>query len=218
MFPLHGKKQARITPYINYGLIGINVLVFLYELSLSNAQLDQFFQLYALIPQELTASFAGVVINQPVPEMATLFTSQFLHGSFFHLISNMVFLLILGNNIETRLGHFKYIIFYLTCGVLAALCQWFTAMDSTMPSLGASGAIFGVLGAYFIHSPRTLVRVLIGIFILKHVTSGVIDLQKAANTTIETGGVAYWANTTGFVFGLLLYPLLGLLNNNQQQE
>ncbi|MEA5596629.1 rhomboid family intramembrane serine protease [Rivularia sp. UHCC 0363] len=230
MFPLYDENPTRITPYITYGLIGMNVLVFLHEFTLPDAQLQQFFQLYAVIPQQLTASFGGA-INQPVPEWATLFTSQFLHGGWWHLISNMVFLWVFGNNIEDRLGHFKYIVFYLACGALAALCQWFIGMDSTIPSLGASGAIAGVLGAYLIRFPHTLVRtliflgffittlrvpawVLIGLFILQNVISGVADLQKAVNMTMETGGVAYWAHIGGFVFGLVLGPLLGLFNDD----
>ncbi len=231
MFPLYDENPTRITPYITYGLIGMNVLVFLHEFSLSNAQLEQFFQLYAVIPQQLSASFAGEAINQPVPEWATLFTSQFLHGGWWHLISNMVFLWVFGNNIEDRLGHFKYIIFYLACGAFAALCQWFVGMYSGIPSLGASGAISGILGAYLIRFPQTLVNtfvflgifittlrvpawVLIGIYIVQNVISGVSDLQRAANMTIETGGVAYWAHIGGFAIGLLLGPLLGLFNDD----
>lgn len=231
MFPLYDENPTRITPYITYGLIGMNVLVFLHEFSLSNAQLEQFFQLYAVIPQQLSASFAGEAINQPVPEWATLFTSQFLHGGWWHLISNMVFLWVFGNNIEDRLGHFKYIIFYLACGAFAALCQWFVGMDSAIPSLGASGAISGILGAYLIRFPQTLVNtfvflgifittlrvpawVLIGIYIVQNVISGVSDLQRAANMTMETGGVAYWAHIGGFAIGLLLGPLLGLFNDD----
>ncbi len=231
MFPLYDENPTRITPYITYGLIGMNVLVFLHQLSLSDAQLNQFLQLYAVVPQQLTASFAGEAINQPVPEWATLFSSQFLHGGWWHLISNMVFLWVFGNNIEDRLGHFKYIIFYLACGALAALCQWFIGMDSAIPSLGASGAISGILGAYLIRFPRTLVNtfvflgifittlkvpawVLIGVYIVQNVISGVADLQRAANMTMETGGVAYWAHIGGFAFGLILGPLLGLFNDD----
>lgn len=231
MFPLYDENPTRITPYITYGLIGMNVLVFLHQLSLSDAQLNQFLQLYAVVPQQLTASFAGGAINQPVPEWATLFSSQFLHGGWWHLISNMVFLWVFGNNIEDRLGHFKYIIFYLACGALAALCQWFIGMDSAIPSLGASGAISGILGAYLIRFPRTLVNtfvflgifittlkvpawVLIGVYIVQNVISGVADLQRAANMTMETGGVAYWAHIGGFAFGLILGPLLGLFNDD----
>ena len=117
MFPLYDENPTRITPYFTYGLIGINILVFLHEISLSNLQLEQFFQLYAVIPQELTINWSG--------EWTTLFTSQFLHGGWWHLISNMVYLWVFGNNIEDRLGHFKYLLFYLTCGAIASLCQWF---------------------------------------------------------------------------------------------
>ncbi len=231
MFPLYDENPTRITPYVTYGLIGMNVLVFLHQLSLSPAQLNQFFQLYAVVPQQLTASFAGGTIQQPVAEWVTLFSSQFLHGSWWHLIGNMVYLWVFGNNIEDRLGHFKYIIFYLACGALAALCQWFIGMDSAIPSLGASGAISGILGAYLIRFPQALVNtfvflgifittlkvrawILIGFYIVQNVVSGLVDLQRAANMTMETGGVAYWAHIGGFVFGLILGPLLGLFNDD----
>ena len=231
MFPLYDENPTRITPFVTYGLIGMNVLVFLHQLSLSEAQLNQFFQLYAVVPQQLTASFAGGTVQQPVAEWVTLFSSQFLHGSWWHLIGNMLYLWVFGNNIEDRLGHFKYIIFYLACGALAALCQWFIGMDSAIPSLGASGAISGILGAYLIRFPQALVNtfvflgifittlkvrawILIGFYIVQNVVSGLVDLQRAANMTMETGGVAYWAHIGGFVFGLILGPLLGLFNDD----
>jgi membrane associated rhomboid family serine protease len=231
VFPLYDENPTRITPFITYGLIGINVLVFLHEISLPDQQLEQFFQLYAVIPQQLTASFAGVAVNQPVPEWATLFTSQFLHGGWWHLISNMVFLWVFGNNIEDRLGHLKYIVFYLSCGALAALCQWLVGIQSAIPSLGASGAISGILGAYILRFPHagvttlvflgffiTTIRVpalvMIGIFIVQNVISGLVSLQAAANMSVESGGVAYWAHIGGFVFGLILGPLLGLFQRD----
>ncbi|AFY50538.1 putative membrane protein [Nostoc sp. PCC 7524] len=223
MFPLYDENPTRVTPYFTYGLIGMNVLVFLHELSLSTAQLNQFFNQYAVIPQELTTNFSS--------EWTTLFTSQFLHGGWWHLISNMVFLWVFGNNIEERLGHLKYLLFYLGCGALAALCQWFIGMSSTIPSLGASGAISGVLGAYIIRFPHARVTtlvflgffvttinipalVLIGIFFLQNVISGLASLQAAANMSVETGGVAYWAHIGGFVFGMILSPLFGLFRRD----
>ncbi|MEL7240998.1 MAG: rhomboid family intramembrane serine protease [Cyanobacteria bacterium J06629_18] len=231
MFPLYDENPTRITPYVTYGLIGINILVFLHQLSLSGPQLNQFFQLYAVVPRQLSISFAGGTVGQPVAEWVTLFSSQFLHGGWWHLIGNMVYLWVFGNNIEDRLGHFKFIIFYLACGALAALCQWFIGMDSAIPSLGASGAISGILGAYIIRFPQALVNtfvflgifittlripawILIGFYIVQNVISGVVDLQRAANMTMETGGVAYWAHIGGFVFGLILGPLLGLFNDD----
>jgi membrane associated rhomboid family serine protease len=125
----------------------------------------------------------------------------------------------------------KYLIFYLTCGALAALCQWFIGMNSAIPSLGASGAIAGVLGAYIIRFPHarvmtlvflgffvTTIRVpamiLIGLFIIQNIISGFASLQAAANMSVETGGVAYWAHIGGFVFGIILGPLLGLFSRD----
>ncbi|GCL44041.1 rhomboid family intramembrane serine protease [Anabaena sp. FACHB-1250] len=212
MFPLYDENPTRITPYFTYGLIGMNVLVFLHEVSLSNTQLEQFFQLYAVIPQQLTTNWSG--------EWTTLFTSQFLHGGWWHLISNMVYLWVFGNNIEDRLGHLKYLFFYLTCGALAALCQWFIGINSIIPSLGASGAISGVLGAYLIWFPRARITtliflgffittinvpalVIIGIFFLQNLISGFASLQTAANMSVETGGVAYWAHLGGFIVGMI---------------
>jgi membrane associated rhomboid family serine protease len=188
----------------------MNVLVFLHEISLSSLQLEQFFQLYAVIPQELSINWSR--------EWTTLFTSQFLHGGWWHLISNMVYLWVFGNNIEDRLGHFKYLLFYLTCGAIAALCQWFIGMYSAVPSLGASGAISGVLGAYLIWFPQARITtliflgffittinvpalVIIGIFFVQNLISGFASLQAAANMSVETGGVAYWAHLGGFVVG-----------------
>ncbi len=212
MFPLYDENPTRITPFLTYGLIGMNVIVFLHEVSLSNAQLEQFFELYAVVPQELTTNWSG--------EWTTLFTSQFLHGGWWHLISNMVYLWVFGNNIEDRLGHLKYLFFYLTCGALAALCQWFIGMNSDIPSLGASGAISGVLGAYLIWFPQARITtliflgffittinvpalVIIGIFFIQNLISGFASLQAAAKMSVESGGVAYWAHLGGFVFGTI---------------
>ncbi|BAZ31252.1 hypothetical protein NIES4074_37240 [Cylindrospermum sp. NIES-4074] len=223
MFPLYDNNPTRIKPFLTYGLIGMNIVVFLHEVSLPNAQLQQFFRLYALVPQEFTSNLAG--------EWTTLFTSQFLHGGWFHLISNMVYLWVFGNNIEDRLGHFKYLIFYLSCGALAALCQWFIGMNSAVPALGASGAIAGVLGAYIIWFPQARITtliflgffvttisipalVIIGLFFIQNLISGIASLQVAANMSVETGGVAYWAHIGGFVFGMILGPLLGLLRRD----
>jgi membrane associated rhomboid family serine protease len=224
VFPLYDENPTRITPYITYGLIGINVLVFLHEVRLSEAQLDQFLQLYAVVPRQLT--------RFPDVEWVTLFTSQFLHGGWWHLASNMLYLWVFGNNIEDRMGHFKYLIFYLSCGALAALCQWVIGMDSTIPSLGASGAIAGILGAYLIRFPRTQVvtlvfllffvttirvpaLVLIGLFVVNNVVSGLASLQQAANMSVESGGVAYWAHIGGFVFGIILGPVFGLFRQDE---
>ena len=233
VFPINDHNPTRVTPFVTYALIAINMVVFIHELSLAQPQLEQFFQLYALVPKELTGSFQGIPINQPVPEPLTLVTSQFLHGGFLHLAGNMLFLWIFGNNIEDQLGHVKYLIFYITCGVLAALAQWFFSMQSGIPSLGASGAIAGVMGAYIIRFPNAQIRTLVflgpfivfpnipamfflGIWFIQQALYGIASLNVPTNIGMESGGIAYWAHAGGFVFGAILGPLLGLFSSDSQ--
>lgn len=230
MFPINDDNPTNSTAYVTYTLLVLNVLIFIYELSLTPPQLERFFQLYAVIPRELTASFAGIPVNQPTPEPLTLFTSQFLHGGFAHIFGNMLFLWIFGNNIEDQLGHLKYLIFYLACGALAALSQWFFSIQSALPSLGASGAIAGILGAYVLRFPHARVRTLIflgplitfpripaifflGIWFFQQALYGVASLNVPSNIGMENGGVAYFAHIGGFVFGAILGPLLGLFSS-----
>jgi membrane associated rhomboid family serine protease len=235
VFPINDNNPTRITPFVTYALIAINILVFINELSLTQPQLEQFFQLYAVVPKELTANLNGIPVNQPVPEPLTLITSQFLHGGFAHLFGNMLFLWIFGNNIEDQLGHVKYLIFYLVCGILAALSQWFFSTQSGIPALGASGAIAGVLGAYILRFPRARVRTLLflgpfitfpdipaifflGIWFLQQTLYGVASLNVESTIGMENGGVAYWAHIGGFVFGAILGPLLGLFSSDSRSD
>ncbi len=227
MVPLRDNNPITITPYVTYGLVATNILVFLYQLSLTPQQLEGFFHLAAVVPRELSANFAGISVNQPVPEWMTLITSQFLHGGFLHIAGNMLFLWIFGNNIEDRLGHVKYLIFYLTCGILAALSQWFFSQNSGIPSLGASGAIAGVMGAYILRFPRAEVLTLVplgffittvrlpavfflGFWFIQQAFYGVASLNAPSNIGMESGGIAYWAHAGGFFFGAIIGPLLGL--------
>jgi membrane associated rhomboid family serine protease len=233
VFPIHDDNPTRTTAYVTYTLIAINILVFLYELSLTPPQLERFFQLYSVIPKELTVSLSGIPVNQPIPEPLTLVTSQFLHGGLAHIFGNMLFLWIFGNNIEDQLGHVKYLIFYLACGVLAALSQWFFSAQSPIPSLGASGAIAGVLGAYILRFPHARVRTLVflgpfivfpaipaifflGIWFIQQSLYGVASLSVQSNIGMENGGVAYFAHIGGFVFGAILGPLLGLFSSDSK--
>lgn len=227
MVPLRDENPVKITPYVTYALIAANILIFIYELTLAPAQLDGFFHLFAVVPNELTASFNGISVHQPIPEALTLVTSQFLHAGFTHVGFNMLFLWIFGNNIEEELGSLKYLIFYIACGVLAALTQWFFSAMSGIPSLGASGAIAGVMGAYILKFPNakvitfiplgfffTTVRVpavfFLGFWFLQQAFNGIAMLEAPANVGMESGGVAYWAHAGGFIFGAVLGPLLGL--------
>jgi membrane associated rhomboid family serine protease len=225
MVPLRDDNPTSITPFVTYGLIGVNIAIFLYELSLTAPQLQQFFDVWAVVPKELSTSLTGHATGQPVPEWATLLSSQFLHGGFLHIAGNMLFLWVFGNNIEDRLGHIKFLMFYLVCGALAALTQWYFSQQSSLPSLGASGAIAGVMGAYILRFPKAWILTLIplGIFItafripavfflgfwfVEQAISGIASL--GASTSANSSGVAYWAHAGGFIFGAILGPLLGL--------
>jgi membrane associated rhomboid family serine protease len=224
MFPISDDNPGKTTPYVTYVLIAINVLVFLYEITLSQPQLERFFYSEAVIPAQLTASFEGVPgARAEIPEFATLITSQFLHGGWLHLFGNMLFLWIFGNNVEDELGHSKFLVFYLTCGVLASLTQWFFAPMSALPSLGASGAIAGVMGAYIVRFPLVQILTIVSVFPLRvpaFVFLGVWFLQQAlysfaslevrTNIGMESGGIAYWAHAGGFVFGALIALLFGM--------
>lgn len=229
MVPLRDNNPVTITPYINYGLIAINILVFIYQLTLTRGQLQAFFSIAALVPCQLSTTCPVSIGSQIIPEWMTLITSQFLHGGFLHLGGNMLFLSIFGNNIEDRLGHLKYLIFYLICGVLAGLSQWFFSQNSTIPSLGASGAIAGVLGAYILRFPRAEILTLVplgffittvrlpayfflGFWFFQQAFYSVASLQARSNIGMESGGIAYWAHAGGFVFGAILAPLFGLYN------
>lgn len=227
MVPLRDNNPTTITPYVTYGLIIANVVIFLYQISLTPQELQRLFYTAALIPCQLSSTCPSALPDSAIPEWMTLITSQFLHGGILHLLGNMLFLWVFGNNIEDRLGHVKYLIFYLTCGVLAALAQWFFSQTSQIPTLGASGAIAGVLGAYVLRFPRAQILTLIplgfflttirvpaylflGFWFVQQAFYGVASLQVRSNIGMEGGGVAYWAHAGGFVFGALLAPLLGL--------
>ncbi len=232
MVPLRDQNPTKITPYVTYVLIGLNIAIFLYEISLSSPELDVFFKLYAVVPAELTASLRGITVNQPVPEWLTLFTAQFLHGGILHLGGNMLYLWVFGDNIEEVLGRVRYVFFYLLCGVLASLAQWFFSSQSGVPSLGASGAIAGIMGAYILRFYDREILTLLPIFIIwttiripaiffigfwfvQQAFYGVASLNTSASIGMESGGVAYWAHAGGFVFGAILAPILGLFDSNQ---
>lgn len=222
VLPLHDDNPTRTTPYIVYGLVGANIFIFLFEMSLSQPQLLQFFHLWAVVPQELTASLQGTT---GTGEWLTLITSQFLHGGILHVAGNMLFLWIFGNNVEDCLGHVKFLGFYLACGTVAALSQWFFSMNSDIPLVGASGAIAGVLGAYILRFPRAEVVTLVplgfflttirlpayfflGFWFLQQAFFSFVSLQNME--MVASGGVAYLAHAGGFLVGILLAPLLGL--------
>lgn len=227
MIPLHDDNTTRETPVITYGLIGLNIAIFLYQLSLSPSELEAFFGTYAVIPNQLTQSFQGGEVQQPIAPFFTLFTSQFLHGGILHIVGNMLYLRVFGNNIEDVMGKIWFLLFYLLCGALAALAQWFFSMESEIPLLGASGAIAGIMGAYILRFPTakiltllpliiiwTTIRVpafvFLGIWFAQQAIYSIATLEGTTTIGTEGGGVAYWAHAGGFIVGVVIGPLFGL--------
>ena len=208
MIPIGDDNSARrITPIVTYVLIALNVLVFLLELNNG----DAFIQRWAFVPTRF--------LDDPVGDLPTLFTSMFMHASWLHLLSNMLYLWIFGDNVEDRFGHVLYTVFYILCGLGATFAQLAVSMGSSIPNLGASGAIAGVLGAYIMMFPRSGVNVLlgrvvtrmsalvvIGLWFLLQVFSGIGTFTASSQTE---GGVAYMAHIGGFVAGVVLTFLLG---------
>lgn len=231
MVPIRDDNPISTTPFVVYALLALNVVIFLYEITLSEDALQQFFNVWAIVPAELTASFGanGVAAER---EWFTLISSQFLHGGWLHVGGNMLYLWVFGNNIEDRLGSVKFLFFYLACGALAGLSQWFFDPASTIPTLGASGAVAGIMGAYVIRFPRAKIVTLIPLFIVFTTFRipaifflGWWFIQQAfysamslgATADMGSGGVAYWAHAGGFVFGAILGPTLGLFAGERDQ-
>jgi membrane associated rhomboid family serine protease len=205
MLPIGDDNTSRhITPIITYILVAVNVLVFLAELTLGEAFVVQ----WAFVPSRFLAN--------PLADFPTLFTAMFMHGSWLHLGSNMLYLWIFGDNVEDRFGHAKYFVFYLICGLAATATQLAFTIDSSIPNLGASGAIAGVLGAYILLFPNRRVTVfqgfrvipvpallVIGFWFILQLFSGIGSIGAA-----DTGGVAFMAHVGGFVAGFILTFLL----------
>lgn len=197
--------------------------------------MQSFIQTYAIIPNHLTASFRSGDWAQILPQVSTLITSQFLHGGFLHLGGNMLFLWVFGNNVEDQMGHLRFLIFYLLCGALAGLAPWFFSMQSGVPSLGASGAIAGVLGAYILCFPKARILTLVpigfflitfripaifflGFWFLQQALYSVASLQVHSNVGMAGGGITYWVYAGGFIFGILLGPLFGLFSSQNHHQ
>ena len=214
-------SDRRFAPLVNYALIAINVLVFVFLQGMGGN--EKFTYAFSTVPAEILTGkdiAAGVLEPTPVPVYFTLITSMFMHGGWAHLLGNMLFLWVFGDNIENRIGHMRYLIFYLVCGIIASLSHVFVSgSDSLVPSLGASGAISGVLGGYLLLFPSRRVRVImgrgittvpafvaLGIWIVFQVISqmGVLGGDQGG------GGVAYAAHIGGFVAGLALIKLFDI--------
>jgi membrane associated rhomboid family serine protease len=217
MIPIRDINPRHRFPAITIALIVINVAVFLYEWSLPEAQLVQLFNQWGFVPAR---GATGAL---------TIVTSMFLHGGWLHLGSNMLYLWIFGDNIEDRLGHGRFLVFYLLCGAIAAAAQYAVAPGSTIPMVGASGAIAGVLGGYLLSYPlarvQTLVPLIVVYFAVKlpaivvlafwfvlQLFNGVASISDG-RISADLGGVAFFAHIGGFVAGLLLIRLFGMADD-----
>ena len=203
MIPLKDVIPSRTTPFVTIALIALNGLAFFYELSLPDAKLEALLMTAGVVPGDFL--------------IPTLLTSMFLHGGWMHFIGNMLYLWIFGDNVEDQFGHGRFFVFYLLCGAGAALAHIFMNPGSLVPTIGASGAIAGVMGAYFVLYPRSRILALVPLFIFWEVLevpailflglwfvmqffSGVGSI--AAGAGVEAGGVAFWAHVAGFVAGM----------------
>ncbi len=232
MFPIgDDDSDRRIQPIVNYAIIAVNILVFVFLQGIGGN--DAFTYAFSLVPKEITTGVdlvglqtitdtltgrTGQIQNYatPLPVYFNFLSSMFMHGGFSHIFGNMLFLWVFGDNIENRLGHIRYAIFYLLCGIAAALGQILMQTDSVIPMLGASGAISGVLGGYLLLFPKRSVKAIIfnffttvpayvalGLWIGYQIVSGYL-------TPAGTGGVAYAAHIGGFIAGLILVKIFAI--------
>jgi len=208
MLPIQDEIRAHHFPFVNYSLIALNIIVFILEL-MAGPSLETALYEIALIPANVTAGF-------DLGDMKAIFTSMFLHAGLSHLLGNMLYLWIFGDNVEDRLGHFWYLVFYLAGGIMAAFAHVALNPNSVIPTVGASGAIAAVLGAYLILFPQVKVltfvpigfflrltllpaSLLLGFWFVLQLFNGLLTLGLA-----DMGGTAFWAHIGGFVFGVLI--------------
>jgi membrane associated rhomboid family serine protease len=223
MIPIGDDNRGRrSTPVVVMALIALNALVFVYELSLNgNGELGRFVFAWGLRPYELT-HMRDLAPTIPYPIWVTVFTSMFIHSGWLHILGNMLYLWVFGDNVEDALGHVTFLVFYLACGVGAALLQVYANTDALTPMVGASGAISGVLASYLLLFPRQGVRTLIFVFVFVTVITlpailvigfwivlqFINGLGSIGPQTTQTAGVAYFAHIGGFAAGIALTLLL----------
>lgn len=217
MIPIRDDAPRSTTPFVNYFLILLNVLVFLFEQTLPPRPRTAFEVQFAFVPYRVDLWLAGLIpaANAFIP----LITSMFLHEGWVHVIFNMWFLAIFGDNVEDRLGHFAYLLFYFVTGLAATMVNFMFSLHSQIPSLGASGAIAGIMGAYFFLYPRARVLTWFGFFVFwlpAWLVLGywfIVQFLSGAATAITyaarpSGGIAFWAHVGGFAAGLFLIRLI----------
>jgi membrane associated rhomboid family serine protease len=224
MIPIRDDQPSFSTPLINYFLIAVNLLVFLWELSVQGSYgpkaLNAVVIELGVVPRHTVAVLTGHSYDSLATAILPLFTSMFLHGSFLHVAGNMLFLWIFGDNVEDYLGHFRYLVFYLVCGLAAGVTHILLNISSRVPSVGASGAIAGVMGAYFILYPRARVLtwfppiflfhvpawLMLGYWFVAQFLSGTVT---SIAETSQSSGVAFWAHVGGFAAGVVMIKMFG---------
>ncbi len=220
MLPIRDDQPRYSTPFVTWFLIGLNLVIFLFEWMLDPRSLNLVIHQFGVVPYHTAAFLAGSHRYTLAAIVVPFFTSLFLHGSWMHVIGNMWFLYIFGDNVEDYLGHFKYLVFYLLTGLLAMGTHVLVNLHSTAPAVGASGAIAGVLGAYFILYPKARVLTWFFIFVLwvpAPIILGywfVLNFLSGTATALSVqgqnmGGVAFWAHVGGFISGALLVKVFG---------
>jgi membrane associated rhomboid family serine protease len=222
VFPYRDVNPSKTFPFVTIILIVANVLVFFFEASMPERQLDQFIKTFGLVPGRFDLS---------IPELSTVMFSMFMHGSWSHLIGNMWSLWLFGDNIEDVCGHFGYLCFYIACGIAAAMTQVFMSAGSNVPMVGASGAIAGVLGAYLVTFPHARIQTLVmrgymghievpaifylGFWFVTQVFAVGVGALSSEAGEASGGGVAFFAHIGGFVLGVILIKMFSARANNK---
>jgi membrane associated rhomboid family serine protease len=220
MIPIRDTIPSRSVPVVTWTLIAVNVAIFFYELTLEPAELQAFFYIFGMVPARYTHPEWAVWVGLPVDDYWPFLTSMFLHGGWMHVIGNMWTLWIFGDNVEDRMGRIRFLLFYVLTGLAAGFTHWFTNLGSTVPTVGASGAIAGVLGAYFVLFPSSRIIALFPVFffpfffelpaatyLLFWFLSQVFSGTLAGLQPEDVGGVAWWAHVGGFAVGVALHRL-----------
>lgn len=210
MIPLRDNIPSRSLPLVTFGLAALNVAVFVHEVRLGRA-LEPFLYRYGMVPAAWSDPLLSARLDL-LDKITPVFTSMFLHGGLLHLVANVWSLLLFGDNVEDRLGHLRYLLFYLFCGVMAGLLHLFTNWGSTVPVIGASGAIAGVMGAYLVLYPRARILTVVPVFIFLHYAEVpaffylafwfFMQLYSGLLAPAAGSGIAWWAHVGGFVAGV----------------
>ncbi|HEB54379.1 MAG TPA: rhomboid family intramembrane serine protease [bacterium] len=231
MFPIQDSIPRRSPPIVTWLLIAANAFVFLVELSLTPEQLEALFYLFGVVPARYTHPRWAEWVGFPMQDYWPFLTNMFLHGGWAHVLGNMWTLWIFGDNVEDRLGPGRFFVFYISCGIAAGLTHWFVNADSTVPAVGASGAIAGVMGAYFVLFPHSRIILMVpilfvpfffelpaiaylGFWFLMQLVSGAFALAGPE----QAEGIAFWAHVGGFVAGMLLLPLFLIAHRPRRFE